>query len=209
MVGDARPGGRTARTRAVVLEATLAELTEQGYDAMSVESVATRAGVHKTTVYRRWISKEGLVTAALKSAADVTIGAPDTGAVERDLRALAHAVQRALARTDGAAAVLALVTGVRASPEVARVARRFWAARMEQVGPIVRRAVARGELPSDTNPAAVIEHLVAPLYHRLLIGGAAPAPHEADTAAAATLAAVRAGVFRSDAAAPGPEAAAP
>ncbi|WP_280305829.1 TetR/AcrR family transcriptional regulator [Nocardia neocaledoniensis] len=49
-----RPGGRTARNRALVLDAVLAELTEHGYDALTVDAVAARAGVHRATVYRRW-----------------------------------------------------------------------------------------------------------------------------------------------------------
>ncbi|WP_342216917.1 helix-turn-helix domain-containing protein [Nocardia cyriacigeorgica] len=49
-----RPGGRTARIRTQVLEAVHAELTEHGYDALTIDTVAARAGVHRATVYRRW-----------------------------------------------------------------------------------------------------------------------------------------------------------
>jgi AcrR family transcriptional regulator len=49
-----RPGGRSARVRAAAIAATLAELAETGYSALSLENVARRAGVHKTTLYRRW-----------------------------------------------------------------------------------------------------------------------------------------------------------
>ena len=61
-----RPGGRTARTRRAVLEATVAELAAHGYGALTVERVATRAGVHKTTLYRRWGGKQGLVAEAVE-----------------------------------------------------------------------------------------------------------------------------------------------
>jgi AcrR family transcriptional regulator len=71
-----------------VLDATLAEVVCRGYEGMSVETVAGRASVHKTTVYRRWGSKERLVAEALEAAAESRIGAPDTGDVEGDLRAL-------------------------------------------------------------------------------------------------------------------------
>ena len=63
-VGTRRPGGRSARVRSAVLAATLEVLVETGYDGMTVDAVAARAGVHKTTVYRRWPTKAALVAAA-------------------------------------------------------------------------------------------------------------------------------------------------
>ena len=196
--GSVRPGGRTARTRAAVLDATLAELVDRGYEGMSVETVAGRAGVHKTTVYRRWGSKERLVAEALETAAESRIGAPETGYVEGDLRVLARAIQATLSGREGVAAVHALVSGARVSPEVGRIARRFWATRMAQVGPIVERAVERGQLRRGTRTAEVIEHLAAPLYYRLLVRGEPPTEADADLDAAVVLAAARAGVFAAD-----------
>ncbi|HTU08287.1 MAG TPA: helix-turn-helix domain-containing protein, partial [Trebonia sp.] len=59
--GSLRPGGRTARTRAAVLRAAIEELNDSGYSEASVERVAQRAGVAKTTIYRRWGSLDGLL----------------------------------------------------------------------------------------------------------------------------------------------------
>ena len=81
--GNVRPGGRTARTRAAVLAAVVGELAEHGWDQVSVESVAQRAGVHKTTVYRRWGDKNTLVTDVLTAAADDRIGSREVGVGER------------------------------------------------------------------------------------------------------------------------------
>jgi AcrR family transcriptional regulator len=196
--GSVRPGGRTARTRAAVLDATLAELVYRGYEGISVESIAGRSGVHKTTIYRRWGSKERLVAEALEAAAESRIGTPDTGDVEGDLRALARAIQATLSGREGAAAVHALISGARASPEVRRISRRFWASRMAQVRPIVERAIGRGQLQRGTRSAEVIEHIAAPLYYWLLVGGEPPTEADADLAAAVVLAAARAGVFTAD-----------
>lgn len=195
--GSVRPGGRTARTRAAVLEATLDELAERGWDRVSVETIASRAGVHKTTVYRRWGSKQQLVAAALEAAADSRIQVPDSGDVDQDLRALARAVLAILTSRDGAATVRALVAGAQGSPEVGRVMRRFWAARLAQVGPIVQRAVAHGQLPRGTNATELMKYLAAPLFHRLLVTAEPLTEATADRAAAAVLAAARAGVFTS------------
>src|SRR4029453_1831526 len=85
--GSLRPGGRTARTRAAVFEAALDELAERGWDQVRVETIAARARVHKTTVYRRWGSKDRLVAEALEAAADSRIQVPDRGDVGQELRA--------------------------------------------------------------------------------------------------------------------------
>ncbi|MFI0777237.1 TetR/AcrR family transcriptional regulator [Streptomyces sp. NPDC021212] len=87
--GTVRPGGRTARTRAAVRDAVLTGLAEHGYPGRTVEYVAERSGVHKTTVYRRWGSVEGLVADALRLAGEDSWTAPDTGILDGDLRALA------------------------------------------------------------------------------------------------------------------------
>ena len=193
--GSVRPGGRTARTRAAVLDATLSELAERGWDQASVETIASRAGVHKTTVYRRWGSKDRLVAEALEVAAERRIPVADTGDVDQDLRALARAVLAILTSRDGAATVRALVAGAQSSPEVGRVVRRFWATRLAHVGPIVDRAVSRGQLPHGTDPDELLRYLAAPLFHRLLVTAEPLTKATADQAAAVTLAAARAGVF--------------
>lgn len=195
--GSVRPGGRTARTRAAVFDATLSELADRGWDQATVETIASRAGVHKTTIYRRWGSKDQLVAEALEAAADRRIQLPDTGDVAQDLRALARAVLAILTSRDGAATVRALVAGTQNSPDVGRVVRRFWTARLEQVRPIVERAVTRGQLPRGTNPTELMKYLVAPLFHRLLVTAEPLTQATADKAAAAALAAARAGVFTS------------
>jgi AcrR family transcriptional regulator len=193
--GSVRPGGRTARTRAAVLEAALDELADRGWDQVSVESIAARAGVHKTTLYRRWGGKDRLVAEALEAAADRRIQVQDSGDIDRDLRALARAVLAILTSRDGAATVRALVAGAQGSPEVGRVVRRFWATRLAHVGPIVDRAVSRGQLPPGTNPDDLMRYLAAPLFHRLLVTAEPLTRSTADQAAAAALAAARAGVF--------------
>lgn len=193
--GSARPGGRTARTREAVFGATLVELASRGYERMSVEGVALRAGVHKTTVYRRWGTKERLLAEALREAAQSRIEVSDTGDIGDDLHALAHTIQATLSSREGMATVRALISGAQVSAEVELIARRFWATRLAQVGPVVERAVERGQLPHGTSATGVIEHMAAPLYYRLLIMGEAPTEAAAARAAAAALVAARAGVF--------------
>jgi len=196
--GTARPGGRTARTAEAVFAATIEELSERPYDAISVETIAARARVHKTTIYRRWHSKAELVTQALSGAARTRIPVPDTGSVDSDLRTLCRSVQVTLANPLGAGITRALLAGAAVSPEISDLMKAFWAGRQAAIGVIVDRAVGRGELPGETEPVLLMNAMAAPLYFRLLVTGELPAPEHADLAAAAALAAARAGVFTSE-----------
>ena len=190
-----RPGGRTARTGAAVLAAAIEELSARDYADISVESISARAGVHKTTVYRRWGSKVEIIKQALIGAAGAHIQVPDTGGVDGDLLLLARAVQVVLSPPQGAAITTALIVGGLASTELAEVMRQFWAARVEAISAIVDRAVSRGELPAGTDVVALMRALAAPLYYQLLVARVPVTETDADLAAAATLAAAKAGVF--------------
>ena len=193
--GTARPGGRTARIAESVFAAAIAELADRAYADISVESIAARAGVHKTTVYRRWGSKPELIRQALAGAAGTHIQVPDTGRADTDARMLARAVQAILAAPQGAAITTALIVGGLSSPEIAELMRQFWAGRLAAIEVIVARAVGRGELPPGTDPAAFMHAVSAPLYFRLLVTREPITEPDADAAADAALAAARAGVF--------------
>src|SRR5262245_31398260 len=105
--GTARPGGRTARNRAAIFAATLAELAQHGYTNLSFDAIAARAGVHKTTIYRRWPTRAELVAAAFMDVAEQRLDVADTGNIDRDARALARSVAAVLAQPALAAAARA------------------------------------------------------------------------------------------------------
>jgi AcrR family transcriptional regulator len=151
--------------------------------------------VHKTTVYRRWGGKAQLVVEALEAAAASRIQVPEAGDVDQQLRSLARAVLAVLTSREGAATVRALVAGAQGSPELGRVVRRVWTTRLAQVGPIVDRAMSRGQLPPGIDADDLMRYLAAPLFHRLLVTAEPLTQASADQAAAAALAAARAGVF--------------
>jgi AcrR family transcriptional regulator len=190
-----RPGGRTARIATAVLAAAIEELSARDYADISVESIAARAGVHKTTVYRRWGSKVEIIKQALIGAAGAHIQVPDTGSVDGDLLLLARAVQVVLSPPQGAAITTALIVGGLASTELAEVMRQFWEVRLQAISAIVDRAIGRGELPAGTDPVALMRTLAAPLYYQLLVARAPVTEADADLATTATLAAAKAGVF--------------
>jgi len=169
--GERRPGGRTAKVRTAVLNATLAALVEHGYESLNIEDVAQRAGVHKTTVYRRWPTKAELVADAVRERSADRVEVPDTGSLAGDLQALARAVVANIGSAEGSAMIQNLIVVTAASDALADEGPKFWAERLALTGVIVEQAIARGELPADVDANLIIETLIGPLYVRLLFTG--------------------------------------
>jgi AcrR family transcriptional regulator len=165
-----RPGGRSARVRADVLAATLAVLRERGFAGLTFESVADRAGVHRTTLHRRWPTRTELLADAMLDVSAKQVPVPDTGQLRSDLRRFALEVREALAAPVSRAIVAALA-GSSAAPELREVARRFWTARFAATRQIIERAVDRGEVPADTDPRLVVEALGGPIWFRTFVVG--------------------------------------
>jgi AcrR family transcriptional regulator len=164
-----RPGGRSARVRADVMEATLAELAEVGFGSLSLEGVAKRAGVHKTTIYRRWGSRENLVLDALLERGRETVPIPDTGSLREDLLTYGREIAHSLKGSDEVVATVRTIASVGDGSPLADASRRFWKERFELAGEMVERAITRGEVPPDTDPKTVVEVVVATIYFRLLL----------------------------------------
>ncbi|MFE6889153.1 TetR/AcrR family transcriptional regulator [Streptomyces sp. NPDC057694] len=188
-----RPGGRTTRVRAQVLDAVRAELAERGYDGLTVEGVAARAGVHRTTVHRRWRDIGGLLADVLDAAGEDDWRSPDTGSLHGDLVALNREIQDAL--TVRPSLMEALVAASFRSAPAARAQRQLWEDRYTRCADIVDRAVRRGELPERTDARRLLVAATAPVYHELLLLRSDPDPELPERAAAGAVAAARAGVF--------------
>lgn len=169
-----RPGGRNARVRAAVIAAAAAELAEAGYAGMSLESIARRAGVNRTTLYRRWGNREALILDLMLEHAAKVVPVPDTGNLRDDLLEFAIAAV-ANAATPAVGQILrAAIASASRDPAIAETCARFWDQRMALDGQIVARAFTRGELCRDVAPREVIEAVLGPLHMRLLISGTPP-----------------------------------
>ena len=156
--------------RSAVLDATSALLSEVGYDELSVEAVASRAGVHKTTVYRRWPTKPELIADAAQMQAAEAVPIPDTGTLHGDLQTLAREVVANIG-SDGSARRARTLVAAACSGELADVLHSFWSDRLDASAAIIERAVDRGELSATINPTLIIEAVVGPLWLRLLLTG--------------------------------------
>ncbi|MBO2450931.1 TetR/AcrR family transcriptional regulator [Actinomadura barringtoniae] len=188
-----RPGGRTARVRTQVHEAVLAELAEHGYDALTIDAVAARAGVHRTTVYRRWGDVGGLLADVLDAASDDDWRPPDTGSLQGDLAALNHEIQDAL--TADPPIVTALIAASFRSDKAELAQRRLWEDRYTRCETVVTRAVQRGELPPGTSPRPLLIAATAPIYHHLILLRTPPDPDLPDQAARTAAQAATTGAF--------------
>ncbi|MEV5652988.1 TetR/AcrR family transcriptional regulator [Nocardia sp. NPDC052254] len=188
-----RPGGRTARIRDQVLAAVHAELTENGYDALTVDTVAARAGVHRTTVYRRWRDVGGLIADVFAAAADLDWYPRDTGSLRADLAELNREIRDSF--TEESSIAMALIAVSFRSEDAARALRQLWEDRYSQCEIVVARAIERGEIPAETDARALLVAATAPVYHQVVLLRTEADPEQA--AATAVLAA-RAGAFVSD-----------
>ncbi|MFI7102879.1 TetR/AcrR family transcriptional regulator [Streptomyces sp. NPDC050161] len=194
--GTARPGGRTARTREAVLTAVFDELAESGFGALTMEGIAQRSGIHLATIYRRWRNIEGLVCDLLTDVSSTSVPLADTGTLDGDLRALAYSLQTLYEAARVRGLLDAVVSAAARQPEAAGILRDFFDVRLQLAGAMVGRAIARGEVPDDTDPVAVISALAAPFYYRLLISRRPVDRALADSAATAVRAGVEAGAYR-------------
>lgn len=193
--GSVRPGGRTARVRAAVLRAAGDALAESGFDHLDLADIARRAGVGKTTVYRRWGTVPGLVADLLTEMAEESLPRSRTGSLLGDLKANARLVQRTLTDPRQGALFKALIAAATCDARTAEALHRFYDARITEWAPCVQEAVDRGELPAGTDAREVIKAVSAPLYYRLLASGDPLDESVADMAAEAALAAARAGAY--------------
>lgn len=193
--GTVRPGGRTARVRASVLRAAGDVLAEQGFAHLDLADVARRAGVGKTTVYRRWGAVAGLVTDLLAEMVEESAPRTETGSLLGDLKANAHLVRRTLSDPRQGALFKAVIAAATYDERTAQGLRRFYDARVIEWAPCVTQAIDRGEVPAGTDPYEVIRAVSAPLYYRLLTVGEPPDETAADRAAKAAAVGARAGVY--------------
>lgn len=168
LVGRRRTGGRSARVRQAVLEATTQTVAERGADAVNIGEIARQAGVHDTSIYRRWPTKEHLIFDALLDYSQERLPIPDTGTLRADLVAYMALVINYSA-TPIAQALIKAMAVTRDDAAMAAGRAQFWQFRFDQTRVMLDRAVTRGELAPDTDPLAALELITGALYFRLLL----------------------------------------
>ena len=152
---NARSSGRPRDSdrEATILAHVNTLLSERGYDGITFEEVARRAGASKATLYRRWDSKRDMVVAALKAgpARRETPDEIDTGTLRGDLLALCRRLITTMRSTDGKAVLLLLQAGIEDPVFCNEIERAVGPTGARMPEPVLARAVVRGELPSGAD----------------------------------------------------------
>ena len=155
----------------VIRAAILRLLAEVGYSALTMDAVASEAGVGKATIYRRWRTKEELVVDTVSDLNASEAGLPDTGSLEGDLRQLLHSMVT-LVNGPAGAATQALLSSMNHQPALAEAFRAGpFAAWQEAFYSMWERAEQRGELPTGLVGTPVTDAIGAPLVQRWLASG--------------------------------------
>ena len=171
----ARRPGRSAgtRTQQAILDATRELLAERGVKGLTVEGIAARAGVAKTTIYRRYRSKDDLALAVVIDMVEQVASVPDLGDTRAELGAFVERTVTILGSTSMGRVMQGLVSDLAADEKLAEAFReRVVALRVAEARRLVERGVARGDLRSDADHELIHELLFGPVYYRLLLSGA-------------------------------------
>jgi TetR/AcrR family transcriptional regulator, regulator of autoinduction and epiphytic fitness len=159
---------RIERSRRVILEAVLEELGTVGYGALTIESVAARAGVGKSTIYRYWPGKLALVEDAFRTLKAKAV-IPEDGTIRERVTGFLEQVARLIQESTYSACMPALIDAAERDPQVREFHCSLSHERMGVLVDVLRQAAADGELPADTNAEILAEALVGPIAMRRLM----------------------------------------
>jgi AcrR family transcriptional regulator len=159
---------RVERSRRVILEAVLCELGEVGYGALTIEAVALRAGVGKSTIYRHWPGKLELVEDAFRTL-KASVVVPEGGTLRDRVIGILEQVAGLVQESTYATCMPALIDAAERDPKVRDFHNRFSAERRAVLVGVLRDAVEAGELPPTTDPELLADALVGPILLRRLM----------------------------------------
>lgn len=169
MEGAPRASRRSESSRRAILTAALDLLHEQGFQGVTIEGIAGRAGVGKQTIYRWWPSKGAVVFEALLDALRVDLSFEDTGDLRADLTTQVATLARIFTSRDGHH-LAALIGGAQADRDLARAMLDNWLLpRRDVARDFLRRGRERGQLRDDVDIEVAIDVIWAGLYYRLLL----------------------------------------
>ncbi|ESA34894.1 family transcriptional regulator [Leptolyngbya sp. Heron Island J] len=165
--GPGRPRSEEIRQR--ILEAAYELMEDVGFNDLTIEAIAVKAGVGKPTIYRRWSSKARLVMDAFFAATNSELIFPDTGSAKEDIRQ--QMKQLVVVMTSSRGQMIAmLIGGGQTDPELIEAFRENWLMpRRNHGGQVFKQGIERGELRADVDLDVMIDALYSPLFYRLLL----------------------------------------
>jgi AcrR family transcriptional regulator len=159
---------RSARSHQAMLQATLELLAKVGFEAMSIEAIASRAGVGKTTIYRRYSSKAELVADAIESIREEIV-IPDTGSLWGDMDTLIQNAAQISLNPLGRQTVAMIISSASSNAEFAQI---YWTKylqpRREAFAVVLERAKVRQEVKPDLDPGLVFDTMSGIILYAML-----------------------------------------
>lgn len=181
MMGAApeRVDPRVAQSRRIICEAALDAFAEHGFDGMTIEGVASRAGVGKSTIYRHWPNRVALLEDAIRTMPDPADSNRDPGSSARDhVFTYLTALEETINASKWSAVLPAMVHAAQRSDEVEGIQVRFGKERRNRLEAILRSGVESGEFATDSDVEILAKALVGPIFlARLMQRSRTPADH--------------------------------
>lgn len=160
---------RVERSRRLIRQAALDELGEVGYGAVTMESVAARAGVAKTTVYRHWPDKLALIADAFETFHEEMVPSIESGPHRDRVERLVRHVAEVVVDSTFSVCIPALIEGAERDPRVRQFHHRYAAERRQGLVDAIAEGMAAGELPSGVDPELAALALLGPIFYRRLM----------------------------------------
>jgi TetR/AcrR family transcriptional regulator of autoinduction and epiphytic fitness len=160
---------RVERSRLVIRRAALAELGEVGYGAFTIESVAARAGVARSTIYRHWPDKLALIADAFETFHVQMVPSIETGSVRERVERLVRHVAEIVVDSTFSACIPALIEGAERDARVRDFHHRYAAERRQALVDLIAEGVALGNFRAGVNPELATLALLGAIFYRRLM----------------------------------------
>ena len=160
---------RIERSRQAILRAALGELGEVGYGAFTIESVAARAGVAKSTIYRHWSDKVSLIADAFEAAHEHAAPSIEGLAIRESLQRLLGHVAEVVVDSVFSSCIPALIEGAERDPRLREFRHRYSALRRQSLAALIARGVAEGEFRAAVDPELAAQALLGPIFYQRLM----------------------------------------
>jgi len=181
------PDPRVERSRAVIRAAALEELADAGYGAFTIESVAARARVGKSTIYRHWRDKLDLIADAFENAHEHMVPDVTSGTAAQRITALVRHVAEVTADSTFSRCIPALIEGARRDPRLREFQRRYAARRRQSLTDLIAEGIADGEFSTDSDPDLAAQAILGAVFYGRLMAADPFEPAGAGALVAAVL----------------------
>jgi AcrR family transcriptional regulator len=160
---------RVERSRQLILEAALDELGEAGYGAFTIESVAARSGVAKSTIYRHWSDKLALIVDAFQTFHEQQGPDVDSGSPRERLERIVQHVALIAGKSVFSSCIPALIDGAERDPGLRRFHHRFQAEARKPLVAVIAEGVAAGDFPAHVDPELAALAILGVIFYRRLM----------------------------------------